>query len=54
MYYINRKDSNGRETVDSFGSMREARDMLREYQIADRSGHYYISSRACRNWHANV
>jgi len=50
MKYINRKDSNGVETVDEFKTTKEAKDMLTEYQVSDTSAQYYISQRACGNW----
>lgn len=49
-YYIQRKDGNQLETVDEFTSRKEAREMLREYRMSDTSAHYYISSRACKDW----
>jgi hypothetical protein len=52
MIYIQRKDSNGLETVDEFQTRTEARAMLREYRTSDPSAHYYISTRACRSWSA--
>lgn len=48
--YIQRKDSNGLETVDEFTTRKEARAMLKEYQTAGHSAEYYTSSRACKNW----
>jgi len=50
MIYIQRKDENGLETVDEFETRKEAREMLREYQMSDRSASYYTSSRACKAW----
>lgn len=50
MWYIQRRDGRYLETVDEFTSLREARAMVREYRIADRSAYFYISSRACRAW----
>ncbi len=50
MLYIQRKDSNGLETVDQFETRKEARAMVKEYIISDNSAQYYISSRACKNW----
>jgi hypothetical protein len=50
MKYIQRKDANFLETVDEFETMKEAKAMLKEYQIGDRAGTYYISSRACKDW----
>lgn len=51
MYYIQRKDSNYLERVDEFETAREARDMCREYRLSDTSAHFYVSTRACRDWH---
>lgn len=50
MKYIQRKDSNSLETVDEFKTMKEAREMLSEYQLSDPYAYYYISSRACKEW----
>jgi len=51
MVYIQRFDGEaGLETVDEFTTMKEARDMLKEYQMSDASAHYYTSSRACKDW----
>lgn len=50
MTYIQRKDQNYLETVDEFETRKEARVMLKEYQISDPSAHYYLSSRACKAW----
>jgi putative IMPACT (imprinted ancient) family translation regulator len=50
MYYIQRKDSRQLETVDEFETRKEARAMLAEYQMADPSASYYLSSRACKDW----
>jgi hypothetical protein len=55
-YYIQRKDSNGLETVDevtrerTMPALREARLLLAEYQSSDSSADYYISSRPCKAW----
>lgn len=51
MTYIQRRGDGYLETVDQFETRKEARAMLREYQLADLAGHYYLSSRACRAWH---
>lgn len=48
--YIQRVGNGYRETVDEFDSRREARTMLREYQLSDPTAHHYISTRACANW----
>jgi hypothetical protein len=50
MYYIQRKDSNGLETVDEFTTRKEAKTMLAEYRLSDWSATYYLSSRACKAW----
>ena len=50
MLYIQRKDSNGLETVDEFTNRKEARAMLDEYRLSDWSAVYYISSRCCKAW----
>ena len=36
MYYIQRKDNGWLETVDEFETLKEAREMLREYSLSDR------------------
>jgi hypothetical protein len=48
--YIQRKDGRDVETVDEFETRKEARAMLEEYQLADRSAVYYLSSRPCKAW----
>jgi hypothetical protein len=50
MIYIQRKDGNGLETVDHFETYKEARLMLKEYQLSDSYANYYLSSRACKHW----
>ena len=50
MYYIQRKDSNGLETVDEFNTRKEAKAMLEEYRLSDWSATYYLSSRPCKAW----
>ena len=50
MVYIQRKDSNGVETVDEFETRKEARAMVIEYRISDYSAEYYLSQRACKDW----
>ena len=49
-YYIQRVGNGYRETVDEFETKNEAREMLREYQLADSTAKYYISTRPCSNW----
>jgi hypothetical protein len=48
--YIQRKDSNGLETVDQFETRKEARAMVKEYALSDPSATYYTSARPCRHW----
>ena len=50
--YINRKDCYGNlETVDKFTEGRKyAIEMLKEYRLGDRSAHYYMSQKSCKNW----
>lgn len=50
MKYIQRNDSAQLETVDEFETIKEARLMLAEYRTSDNAAHYYISSRACKEW----
>jgi len=51
MKYIQLKGDFGLETVDEFETMKEAKEMLIEYRmIGDRTSHYYISSRPCKDW----
>ena len=50
MKYIQRKDGKQLETVDQFETSKEAREMLKEYQISDRYASYYISTRPCKDW----
>lgn len=49
MIYIQRKSST-LETVDEFETRKEALAMLKEYQLADQSARYYLSTRPCRGW----
>lgn len=50
MPYVNRHDGREVETVDSFDSWKEARDMVAEYRLADPSAVYRVSTRATRDW----
>jgi hypothetical protein len=49
-YYIQRNDGQTRETVDQFETQAEARAMLTEYQMSDRTAQFYISRRPCKAW----
>ena len=50
MPYINLKSSYGIETVDQFDTYKEAREMLKEYRISDKTNYYYISQRSVKDW----
>lgn len=50
MYYIQRRCDGYLETVDEFTTRREARATLFEYRLADPYAHYYLSTRACKEW----
>jgi hypothetical protein len=52
MVYIQRKDvhTGQLETVDEFETRKEAREMVKEYRISDRTAIFYMSSRACKEW----
>ena len=50
MVYINQKQFGYTETVDEFDTPKEAREALREYQMAFHGGGMYISSRATKWW----
>jgi hypothetical protein len=50
MKYIQRRGEGYLETVDEFETMKEAREMLKEYRLAEPSASYYISSRCCKSW----
>jgi hypothetical protein len=52
MIYIQRKDARYLETVDEFATWKEARAMVQEYRLADRSADYYLSRRCCKHWKA--
>ena len=52
MKYINYKFNNelGTETLDSAKTLTEANILLREYEMSDPFGNYWISNRACKNY----
>jgi hypothetical protein len=52
MIYIQRKSAKILETVDAFDTIKEARVMLKEYQLSDIGAVYYLSRRACKAWNA--
>jgi len=51
MVYINIKEDNKVETLDEFTTYKEARKMLKEYNIASSYYHgAYLSSRSTQEW----
>lgn len=50
MKYIQRRDNRYLETVDEFETIKEARDVLKEYRLSDPYATYYISSIPCKGW----
>jgi len=48
--FVNTKAGGAVETVDSFETRREAREMLREYQMSAPGMGYYLSTRATKDW----
>jgi hypothetical protein len=50
MIYIQRRENRELETVDEFPTLKEARAMLIEYRISDRTATYYLSRRPCNHW----
>ncbi len=50
MVYIQRKGDGQLETVDEFTTLKEAREMVKEYRMSDPSANYYTSARACKDW----
>lgn len=49
-YFINYKFSNytGIETIDEANNHKEAKQLLKEYELSDRFGNYWISQRQCK------
>lgn len=50
MIYIQCKNDDGLETVDEADTYAEARSMLNEYRMSDKTSTYYLSNRACKAW----
>jgi len=48
--YIQRRADGELETVDEFETYREARAMVKEYQLSEPGAEYYASSRPCKAW----
>lgn len=55
MVYIQRKADGYLETVDEFPikDLKEARRIIKEYQLSDPYAEYYLSTRACKAWKEN-
>ena len=52
MIYIQRKGDGYLETVDACRLLKEARALIKEYQLSDKLAYYYLSRRACKAWNA--
>ena len=50
MIYIQRKGDGYLETVDACSTLKEARALIKEYQLSDKTAVYYLSQRACKAW----
>lgn len=50
MYYINYREYGKVETADEFETMKEARDMLKEYNMCFTHVTCYISPRCTKEW----
>ena len=50
MIYINIKNGNEVETIDQFGTYKEALAMIREYRFSDSYNYYYLSQRSTKEW----
>lgn len=50
MNYINIKNGGVVETVDEFETHKEAKEMVKEYNLSDVNNHYYISNRCTKEW----
>ena len=50
MYYINIKVNNEVETIDEFETLKETKEMLKEYRISDNYNNYYMSTRSTKEW----
>ena len=48
MYYINYKYNNEVETIEELKTLKEARELLKEYKMV--SNCYYLSKRSTRAW----
>ena len=52
MIYIQRKGDGYIETIDACSSLKEARALILNYQLSDKTALYYLSRRACKAWTA--
>lgn len=50
MIYINMKQNNEVETVDEFETYKEAKAMVKEYNLSDSYNNYYLSQRSTKEW----
>jgi len=50
MTYINMKQDNTVETVDEFETYKEAKAMVKEYNLGDSYNTYYLSQRSTKEW----
>ena len=50
MQYINIKNGGAVESVDEFETYKEAKEMVKEYNLSDSYNHYYISQRCTNDW----
>jgi hypothetical protein len=50
MIYIQRKGDGYLETVDACSSLKEARALIKDYRLSDKTALYYLSRRACKAW----
>ena len=49
--YINMKSNYGIETIDQADTLKESRYLLKEYRLSDNYNHYYLSSRATKEYY---
>ena len=52
MYYINYKYNNEVETIEEFKTLKEAKELLKEYKMV--SNYYYLSKRSTKVWREDI
>ena len=52
MYYINYKYNNEVETIEEFKTLKEAKELLKEYKMV--SHYYYLSKRSTKVWREDI